>query len=70
MKRVSRAEKYGVSERAYKEYFEKYDPCSPKNIESKRRAKNEKRKNWWANNWIAFASMIISIIAVVIALLK
>ena len=70
MKRVSRTEKYGVSEYAYKKYLKKRDPCAPENIEKKQREKAEKRKNWWANNWIAFASMIVSIIAVAIALLK
>ena len=54
----------------YEKYLRKYDPKAP---ESKKKAKEERsrmRKLWWAQNWIAFFSLIVAVIALVVALLK
>lgn len=70
MNNKERAEKSGVSESAYKKYLEKYDPESPVNVKLARQKKTKAWKDWWAKNWIAFTAMMISLIALIVALVK
>lgn len=53
----------------YQKYLRKYDPNAPENIAKAKREKSERRRAWWAQNWIAFTSMVFSIIAVTISLI-
>lgn len=66
----STAKERNISEYAYKKYVERYDKDAPVNIEKVRKERAAKRKEWWKTNWIALSSMLLSAIAVIIALLK
>lgn len=70
MKKKSRAEEYGVSESTYKEYLEKYDKKSAVFKKAERKKRAAAWKSWWKDNWIAFFSMLLSVIAVIVAILK
>lgn len=52
---------------AYKKYKEKYDPKSPANIKKEKERRAKRRKEWWANNWIAFSSLVVAVIALALS---
>lgn len=51
----------------YKHYLKRYSKNDPDNIEKWEKQKSEKRKKWWKENWIPFLSLIIAILALIIA---
>lgn len=70
MKKKSKAEQLGISEYAYKKYLEKYDKDAPANIKRVKKEKANARKEWWAQNWIAFSALVVAVISLIISLLK
>lgn len=52
----------------YQKYLKKHDPQAPENIAKAKKEKSEKRRNWWAQNWIAFLSLILAALALIVAI--
>lgn len=54
----------------YQKHLKKYDPKAPDNIAKAKKAKAESRRNWWAQNWIAFLSLVLAALALLVAILS
>lgn len=53
---------------AYKKYGHRYDPNSPENVAKRKKEKSEKRRTWWAANWIALLGIFLAAIALIVSI--
>lgn len=51
-------------------YLEKFDPKSPQNIKLAKEKSAAQRRDWWRENWIALAGVILAAISLLVGLLK
>lgn len=51
-------------------YLEKFDPKSPQNIKLAKEKSAAQRQDWWRENWIALAGVILAAISLIVGLLK
>lgn len=51
----------------YQKYLQKYDVDAPENISKQKKEKLDRIIKWFSQNWISLLSLIIAILALVIA---
>lgn len=48
---------------AYRKYVSRWDKNSPENLARVKQEKAERRRKWWAQNWIALLGVLFAFIA-------